>query len=131
MPQSALQPGQQANPNAIKAMPVTHATEMAAPVNSSPKSNRPMIDGTTSNVTPVAISVTEVTNRIIRVWRFMPSLSRGLLVQQPTYIFLPCTARFLITFGSPMQHGHFGTAGIDSPASFTGGLSEPDKKPVI
>ena len=27
--------------------------------------------------------------------------------------------------------GHFGTAGIDSPASFTGGLSEPDKKPVI
>src|SRR4029079_14370731 len=77
MPQSAVQPDQQANPNGIKAMPVTRATQMAAPVNSSPKSNRPMIDGTTSNATPVAISVTEVTNRIIRVWRFMPSLSRG------------------------------------------------------
>src|SRR4030095_12507616 len=55
MPISGV-PGQQATPNAIRAMPVTRATSMATPVSSSPNNNCPTSDGTISNAKPVPIS---------------------------------------------------------------------------
>ena len=51
-------PGQQATPNAIRAMPATRATGMATPVSSSPNNNCPTSDGTISNAKPVAASAT-------------------------------------------------------------------------
>ena len=58
MPQSAVLPGQQETPNAIRAMPVTRAIGIATPVSSSPSNNRPTSDGAMSNANPVAISTT-------------------------------------------------------------------------
>jgi len=55
---AASLPGQQASPNAIKAMPATRATGMAMPVSSSPNNNHPTSEGTTSNASPVAASLT-------------------------------------------------------------------------
>ena len=49
-------PGQQATPNAIRAIPVTRATGTATPVSSSPNNNYPTSDGTISNAKPVAAS---------------------------------------------------------------------------
>src|SRR5439155_26433983 len=57
MPPSALLPGQQHTPKAIKAMPATRATGMAS-VSSAPSNNRPTSDGTISNAKPVAASNT-------------------------------------------------------------------------
>ena len=45
-------PGQQATPNAIRAMPATRATGIAMPVSSSPSNNCPTSDGTISNAKP-------------------------------------------------------------------------------
>ena len=53
MPTSGV-PGQQATPNAIRAMPATRATVTATPVSSIPSSNCPTNDGTSSNAIPVA-----------------------------------------------------------------------------
>src|SRR5882724_2642185 len=50
-------PGQQATPNAIRAIPVTRSNVMAMPVSSAPNSNCPINDGTISNATPVAASL--------------------------------------------------------------------------
>src|SRR3954465_4487597 len=109
MPQSAVQPGQQANPNAIKGMPVTRATEIATPVNSSPKSNRPTIDGTTSNDAPVANSTMAVTNRMIRVWRFMSGLSRAVHSAADLYfpaVYCSLSDNFWIAYAArSLRHG--------------------------
>jgi hypothetical protein len=51
-------PGQQAIPNAIKAMPVTRATGMAVPESSTPNNNQPTSAGIISNADPVAASAT-------------------------------------------------------------------------
>src|SRR4029078_9438428 len=50
-------PGQQAIANAIRAMPATRATGMAAAVRSSPNNNCPTSDGVISNAAPVVASV--------------------------------------------------------------------------
>src|SRR6476620_9128969 len=49
-------PGQQAMPNAIRAIPATRATGMAAPASSAPSSNCPTSAGTITSATPVAAS---------------------------------------------------------------------------
>jgi hypothetical protein len=55
MPSSAG-PGQQAIPNATRAIPATYATGVATPTSSSPSNSCPTKDGTTSKAIPVAIS---------------------------------------------------------------------------
>src|SRR5271167_5177845 len=51
--------GQQATPNAIRAMPVTRATVAAMPVSSTPSSNCPTSDGRVSRPRPVAVWATD------------------------------------------------------------------------
>src|SRR6266478_5398067 len=61
MPQSAVQLGKQATPNASRAMPATRATGLATPANSAPSNSRPTSDGTISNAAPMAASATAAT----------------------------------------------------------------------
>src|SRR5215475_10658002 len=58
MPQSGVQPGQQAIPNPSRAMPVTRAMERETSVSSTPNNNRTTSDGITINARPVAASAT-------------------------------------------------------------------------
>src|SRR6185295_15912365 len=57
MPTSGV-PGQQATPNAIRAMPATRASVIAMPISSAPSNNCPINDGTINNAVPVAASLT-------------------------------------------------------------------------
>ena len=50
-------PGQQAIPNAIRAMPATRATGMATPASCSPSNNWPTSEGAISNANPVTASL--------------------------------------------------------------------------
>src|SRR5215470_6670417 len=56
MPQSAVQPGQQAVPSPIRAMPVTRAIERETLVSSTPNNNRTTSDGMINSARPVAAS---------------------------------------------------------------------------
>src|SRR6476660_865607 len=58
MPQSAVQLGKQATPNASRAMPATRANGLATPASWEPSNNRTTNEGITIRATPMAASAT-------------------------------------------------------------------------